>query len=108
MPAVELHHQSPKTRLLKYEVIFGQVLNVRNYTQKDTLRFFGELAGVPTEMRPLYPEIGSHEAAIRHFVECVAEDREPTASGEQGLAVLRLIAAIYQSAATGREVVLAE
>jgi len=27
MPAVELHHQSPKTRLLKYEVIFGQVLS---------------------------------------------------------------------------------
>jgi len=86
----------------------GAELNVRNYTQKDTLRFFGELAGVPTETRPLYPEIGSHEAAIRHFVECLVEDREPAASGEQGLAVLRLIAAIYQSAATGREVVLAD
>jgi predicted dehydrogenase len=86
----------------------GAELTVRNYTQKDTLRFFGELAGVPTETRPLYPEMGSHEAAIRHFVECLVEDREPAASGEQGLAVLRLIAAIYQSAATGREVVLAD
>jgi hypothetical protein len=26
MPKLELHHQSPRTRLLKYEVIFGQIL----------------------------------------------------------------------------------
>jgi hypothetical protein len=41
MPAVELHHQSPKTRLLKYEVIFGQVLSIleslwRHYSSRGT------------------------------------------------------------------------
>jgi len=44
--------------------------------------------------------------AIRHFVKCVEEDREPWASGEDGLEVVRTCAAIVRSAETGRPVEL--
>jgi myo-inositol 2-dehydrogenase/D-chiro-inositol 1-dehydrogenase len=41
-----------------------------------------------------------------HFVECVAEDREPLVTGEDGRAVLEIICAAYESARTGRRVSL--
>jgi len=43
---------------------------------------------------------------IAHFVECVREDRAPAwgARAEDGLACLRIVAAIYESARTGRAV----
>jgi predicted dehydrogenase len=39
-----------------------------------------------------------------HFSECVLADREPEPSGEEGLADVRLIRALYESARTGRPV----
>jgi len=43
---------------------------------------------------------------MAHFVECVAEDRPPLATGEDGRAVLEIICAAYESARTGRRVAL--
>ena len=41
-----------------------------------------------------------------HFVDCVANDRPPLETGEDGRAVLEIILAAYQSAGTGRKVAL--
>lgn len=41
-----------------------------------------------------------------HFVDCVASDREPLETGEDGRAVLEIILAAYQSAGQGRRVTL--
>ncbi len=43
---------------------------------------------------------------MAHFIECVAEDREPLETGEDGRAVLEIIFAAYESAGTGRKVAL--
>jgi len=43
-------------------------------------------------------------SAQAHFVECIREDREPSATGEQGVTVMRILDAIYESARTGAEV----
>ena len=66
-----------------------------SYTVPGTL--FTEIYGRP---------VGFVTEAIRHFVECVREDREPWASGEDGLEVVRTCAAIVESAETGRLVEL--
>jgi len=49
------------------------------------------------------------EAAVRHFVDCVrsGEMREPAASGEDGLRVLEVVAAAYESAAAGQPAAIA-
>jgi predicted dehydrogenase len=44
--------------------------------------------------------------AVDHFIDCVANDCPPEATAEQGVILMRIIDAIYQSAQTGREVVL--
>jgi predicted dehydrogenase len=43
---------------------------------------------------------------FQHFVECVADDKEPIETGEDGRAVLEIILAAYQSAGEGRRVAL--
>src|SRR5262249_11958190 len=41
---------------------------------------------------------------LQHFVQCVRDDLQPRVSGEDGLAVLEIIYAAYESAGLGRAV----
>jgi myo-inositol 2-dehydrogenase / D-chiro-inositol 1-dehydrogenase len=43
---------------------------------------------------------------MAHFVDCVAHDKPPAVTGEDGRAVLEVILAAYESAATGRKISL--
>jgi myo-inositol 2-dehydrogenase / D-chiro-inositol 1-dehydrogenase len=43
---------------------------------------------------------------LKHFIECVREDKEPIVTGEDGRAVLEIMYAAYASAGTGRKVSL--
>ena len=65
------------------------------YTRPSTLT--GTVAGRP---------VGFVYESLRHFVDCVAEDRDPDPSGDDGLAVLRITDAIVESARTGQPVSL--
>jgi predicted dehydrogenase len=46
----------------------------------------------------------SYEYEIKHFIECIKNNREPISSGEEGLERIKLIEAIYKSAKMGKEV----
>lgn len=62
-----------------------------------------DVAGQLTQVGPkLYPR--DCPSAVEHFVDCVADDCEPTASAENGLEMMRIIDAIYASAKSGREI----
>jgi hypothetical protein len=41
-----------------------------------------------------------------HFSQCILEDRDPEPAGEEGLADVRILEAIVESAAIGRRVTL--
>jgi len=41
---------------------------------------------------------------LKHFIECVREDKQPVVTGEDGRAVLEIMMAAYHSAGTGRKV----
>lgn len=43
---------------------------------------------------------------LKHFIECVREDKQPLVTGEDGRAVLEIMNAAYQSARTGRKIAL--
>ena len=51
---------------------------------------------------PLVLDFVTEKHPIRDFVTCLLEDREPACTGEDGLAVTRLIEAVTQSAREGR------
>ncbi len=48
----------------------------------------------------------SHEVEIAHFVDCVANGTECLAKAEDGAVIMKILDAIYESAATGHEVIL--
>ena len=43
---------------------------------------------------------------MQHFIECVAYNKQPLVTGEDGLAVTEILLAAYQSAATGQKIML--
>jgi len=47
-----------------------------------------------------------HEANLRHFVDVVLNDVKPMFVPQQGVDMVQILEAIYQSAETGKEVLL--
>ena len=47
-----------------------------------------------------------HEANLRHFADVVLNGTEPMFVPQQGVNMVKILEAIYQSAATGKEVQL--
>ena len=47
---------------------------------------------------------GSTPSSYHEFVDSILENREPLATGEQGLKVMKILEGIYRSAESGREV----
>ncbi len=48
--------------------------------------------------------IGGHEANLRHFADVVLNGEKPDYTPQQGIDMLKILCAIYESARTGREV----
>jgi predicted dehydrogenase len=48
--------------------------------------------------------VGFVTESIRHFVECVLEDKQPWVSGEDGLGLVKTCVAIEESTRTGKKV----
>ena len=70
-------------------------------------RLFREESGTLTDTAPVFlPQVHTHEAEIRAFVQALTDDTPVPVPGEQALVVTRILDALYQSAETGREVSL--
>ncbi len=65
-----------------------------------------ERDGCQFDLRPHEP-IPGPRSAMYHFIDCIVQDVPHIASGEEGLVVMQLLDAIYQSAATGEPVAIA-
>jgi predicted dehydrogenase len=82
-------------------------LYVANYASENTLTLYTEEGNVPVIIQPTVKGTRSdHEYAVSEFIRCIKEDSPPTATAEQGLVIMQIIDAIYQSAEQGREVAI--
>lgn len=70
------------------------------------LRLYTDLLGRPIDMEPKLPpaSLPPHTANIHHFIGCVLGDEEPLYTPEQGVDLLRILTAIYESAERGQEI----
>jgi predicted dehydrogenase len=69
-------------------------------------KMFKEEDGILMESRMLGAGKKRSKNPMEHFVDCILDDQEPIATGEQGFECMRIIDAIYLSAKTGREILL--
>ena len=74
-----------------YEIAAGLKLHVTRDGRKRTIAFARR---------------DQFAAELVHFSDCVRKDRDPEPSGEEGLADIRIVEALYRSADTGRTVKL--
>lgn len=82
-------------------------LYVPNYAKQDTLTFYTEVNGTPVTVTPKVVGLDTdHTYAVAEFVKCIREGTPPAASAQNGLVIMNMIGAVYQSARDGREVVL--
>jgi predicted dehydrogenase len=102
-------HRPPNDDLIRLDIqgTDGSLaLNIPNYTKADTLRFYTELAGAPVIVTPAVRWASSgHEALIADCVTSLLDGTPAPTDAVQGLAGVRILEAIYHSAASGREVV---
>lgn len=83
----------------------GAEMDVLDYTRKDTLCFYTDTHGVRTEIRPQTE--GDYEESVNsEFVRAIRQGQAVSLTGEEGLQILRIIEAIYRSAAAGHEIQL--
>lgn len=85
--------------------ILGSKGGVRAFGE-GPLTVYTETADGLADVVPVFGKENAFELQAKHFVRAVRGEGAPVATGEEGLAVMKLIDAIYESGRTGREVVL--
>jgi len=75
---------------------------------REPLKLFTEIEGVICDIHPKIGKAawGGHAAHLRHFVDVLLGRAEPINTPEDGVHMIQILSAIYESAETGREVVL--
>lgn len=86
------------------EKLYSEVYGDKGGATLEPLRIFTEAHGQPVDLSPAFPNVSGHEAEIAHFVECIVENKQPLATAEQALDVMRILDGIYRSAETGTSV----
>ena len=86
-----------------------RVMGTNGFLELDPAAFYGGL-----QMRGFLPgkgmqtmkfdEVNHFAAEMDHFADCILNDKQPLTPGEEGLADLRVMEAIYQSAANGKTI----
>jgi predicted dehydrogenase len=75
--------------------------------QEGELAIFSEVAGEIVDVTPAprwRKKLGWGEREVRHFIDCIRDDTTPMPRPEEAVLMMRIIDAIYTSAASGREV----
>jgi predicted dehydrogenase len=72
----------------------------------DKLSIFTENEGVLINQQPKFSEaaIPQHSANIHHFIECLLGRETPIFTPDQGVDMIKILSAIYESAESGREI----
>lgn len=88
------------------EKLYSEVYGERGGATLEPLRIYTEAHGRPVDITPSFPNISGHEAEIAHFVECIVANKQPLATADQALDVMRILDGVYRSAQTGESVAL--
>jgi predicted dehydrogenase len=88
--------------------VYGTSAAIEVYTPKGATLYRDFKPDGQCKENPLKPPKTTHHAALmRHFRECVTSKATPLPGGPEGLALMQMIHAIYQSQEAGRSVSIA-
>ncbi len=67
---------------------------------------YTEMGGQPVNSSINLPKTDPWKGLMEHFISCIVEDKTPDPDVNQGVTMMKMLDAIYQSAETKREVVI--
>lgn len=88
----------------KSDEFYSRLMGTKGGAQLDPLIIYKEELGAQVDLKPVYPKVDTFAAETAHFVECIIKNKEPIATGEQGLEIMQILDAIYLSAKTGKQI----
>lgn len=88
----------------KKENRYLQLYGTKGGANMNPLEIYTDLHGTLADVTPEVPENNAYHEEMRHFVACVRGEEEPIAPGPDGVTVMKMIDAIYESARSGQEV----
>lgn len=89
---------------IEKDVIFTNLIGTRGGADVDPFRVYKDMHGACVDITPSFPNLSGHEMEIKHWIDCLVNGTKLISTGEHGLEVVRILNAIYKSAATGKEV----
>jgi len=89
---------------LDRETMPVQLFGTKGGAALGPLRVFKDMHGTTADINLGFREVNGHMMEMIHFVECCLDGKPVLAPGEDGLAVQKMLDAIYESAQVGREV----
>lgn len=84
----------------RYLLLYGS----RGGASMNPLEIYTDLHGTLADLTPEVAENNPYQEEIRHFVACVRGEEEPISPAGDGVTVMRMVEAVYESAQTGKEV----
>lgn len=112
LQATWAEHREPQADMIRIEIHGSKAaihMTVPNYRHDDTLRMYTEIEGEPVTIIPGLRGVrqtANHEMLVEATVEALVKGDPVPAPGEQGLEAVRVLEAMYKSAAEGHEVAI--
>jgi predicted dehydrogenase len=86
--------------------LYNELYGDKGGATLEPFRIYTEKYGRPIDVTPQYPTVNGHEAEVAHFIDCIVEDKQPLATAEQALDVMKILDGIYESSKTAQSVSL--
>ncbi|MDI6784080.1 MAG: Gfo/Idh/MocA family oxidoreductase, partial [bacterium] len=90
----------------KSDEFYSRLMGTKGGAQLDPLIIYKDELGTQVDLKPAYAKVDTFAAETAHFVDCILKNKEPMATGEQGLEVMQILDAIYLSAKTGKQITI--
>ena len=90
----------------KFFELRGTKAGASYHSSDDKLKIFTEEYGSTVDLMPNCAEISGHFGNIKNFADALRGDAAPVFEPIQGLNMIKILEAIYESARTGKEVIL--
>jgi predicted dehydrogenase len=84
----------------------GAEVRIHDYQKSGALKFFNDVNGIPVDSQPRTIVHHEHQQVVKRFIDAITLGVPMTPSGEEGVDRARVVDAIYESAAAGREITI--
>ena len=88
----------------KSDEFYSRLMGTKGGAQLDPLVIYKDALGTQVDLKPAYAKVDTFAAETAYFVNCILKNKEPMATGEQGLEIMKILDAIYLSAKTGKQI----